>query len=99
VRWGSSSPETTDPDLVLLDLHLPDMSGEETLSRLRADGSTKDLPVIVMSAEQRDRPDAELISLGISGYLPKPIDVHAFLELVDRTFVEAGSGAGREARR
>jgi PAS domain S-box-containing protein len=73
------------PDLVLLDLHLPDMGGEETLSRLRADPPTEAIPVIVMSSEQRDRPTERVRALGIAGFMPKPIDVHAFLDLVDRT--------------
>lgn len=73
------------PDLVLLDLHLPDMGGEETLSRLRAEPRTESIPVIVMSSEQRERPTERLRALGIAGFMPKPIDIHAFLELVDRT--------------
>lgn len=73
------------PDLVLLDLHLPDMGGEETLSRLRAEPRTESIPVVVMSSEQRERPTERLRALGIAGFMPKPIDIHAFLELVDRT--------------
>jgi PAS domain S-box-containing protein len=71
------------PDLVLLDLHLPDMGGEETLARLRAEPETAAIPVVVMSSEQRERPTEPLRQLGIAGFMPKPIDVHAFLELVD----------------
>jgi PAS domain S-box-containing protein len=79
------------PDLVLLDLHLPDMGGEEVLSRLRVEPRTEAMPVIVMSSEQRERPTADLHALGIAGFMPKPIDVHAFLELVDRTLAPVRS--------
>jgi len=77
------------PDLVVLDLHLPDMGGEETLSRLRAEPRTESIPVIVMSSEQRDRLTADVRALGIAGFMPKLIDIHAFLELVDRTLASS----------
>ena len=85
------------PDLVLLDLHLPDMGGEETLSRLRAEPRTEAIPVIVMSSEQRERPTDRLRALGIAGFMPKPIDIHAFLELVDRTLTPGRTSAEEPA--
>ena len=88
------------PDLILLDLHLPDMNGKEILSRLRAETRTASIGVIVMSSEQRTEPSPELTALGISGFLPKPIDVNGFLEHVDRTLAEGGDqDRGLEARR
>jgi signal transduction histidine kinase/ActR/RegA family two-component response regulator len=70
------------PDLVLLDLHLPDMSGEEILVLLRRDERTRDIPVIVVSADAtRDQVD-RLLAAGAAAYLTKPLDVRRFLDLI-----------------
>ena len=71
------------PDLVLLDLHLPDMSGEEALTRLRADPSTRDIPVLAVSAETDSEAIGRIRALGIQGFVTKPIDVGRFLSEID----------------
>ena len=70
------------PDLVLLDLHLPDVGGEEVLRRLRADPRTAAIPVVVVSADAtRDSLD-RLRGSGADGYLTKPLDLDEFLATV-----------------
>lgn len=76
------------PDLVLLDLHLPDLPGEEVMRRLRADEATLHIPVVVLSADATQRHVDELLAAGAVGYLTKPIDVKRLLETVDATFGE-----------
>jgi PAS domain S-box-containing protein len=71
------------PDLVLLDLHLPDMSGEEALVRLRATPATRDIPVLAVSAETDTDVIARLRVLGIQGFVHKPLDVERFLAVID----------------
>ena len=71
------------PDLVLLDLHLPDMSGEEALTRLRADPATRDIPVLAVTAETDSEAIARIRALGIQGFVTKPIDVARFLFEID----------------
>jgi signal transduction histidine kinase/ActR/RegA family two-component response regulator len=71
------------PDLVLLDLHLPDIGGDEVLARLRADERTKDIPVVVLSADATDRTPGPLLDAGAQAYLTKPIGVRELLEVVD----------------
>jgi signal transduction histidine kinase len=71
------------PDLVLLDLHLPDIGGDEVLARLRADERTKHIPVVILSADATDRTPAPLLEAGAQAYLTKPIGVRELLELVD----------------
>jgi PAS domain S-box-containing protein len=73
-----------DPDVILLDLHLPDLAGDEVLERLRADERTRRTPVIVISADATfGRADA-LIQRGAQAYLTKPLDVDAFIAAIDR---------------
>jgi len=72
------------PDLVLLDLHLPDTSGEDVLRQLKGHPNTAKIPVAVMSADASPGRMARLIESGAVDYITKPIDVNMFLTLIDR---------------
>jgi CheY-like chemotaxis protein len=71
------------PVLILLDLHLPDMEGEEVLRHLRGDPATVSIPVAVLSADATESQIAHLLAAGADDYLTKPIDVRRFLAVVD----------------
>jgi signal transduction histidine kinase/ActR/RegA family two-component response regulator len=71
------------PDLVLLDLHLPDMPGEEVLGRLRADPATSGIPVIILSADATQYHITQLRAAGADAYLTKPISVRGLLQAID----------------
>ncbi|MEX2582414.1 MAG: PAS domain S-box protein [Gemmatimonadota bacterium] len=72
------------PDLILLDLHLPDISGEEVLRRLRSDARTSKIPIVVISADATRVSRERLERAGADGYLPKPLDVDEFLATLER---------------
>jgi PAS domain S-box-containing protein len=86
---GLASAGASRPDLVLLDLHLPDMHGEEVYDRLRARALTADVPVVVISADATAAHADALVRRGAAAYLTKPLDVGEFLRIVDRV---TGSG-------
>jgi PAS domain S-box-containing protein len=71
------------PDLIFLDLHLPDMSGEEVLYRIKASPELKDTKVVVVSADATPSRIRRMLEMGVEGYLTKPVDVEALLRLVD----------------
>jgi protein-histidine pros-kinase len=71
------------PDLLLLDLHLPDIPGEEVLRRLRADDRTKTIPVVVVSADASRGTTSRLLAAGAQTFLTKPLNVSLFLEALD----------------
>jgi CheY-like chemotaxis protein len=77
-----------DPGLLLLDLHLPDMSGQEVLRRLRAEPRTANVPVVIHSADARPSLIQELLDRGVRAFLPKPLDVRELLGLVDTVLAE-----------
>jgi signal transduction histidine kinase/ActR/RegA family two-component response regulator len=82
------------PILVLLDVNLPDMAGEELLRALREDPLTEHIPVIAVSADATSRQIDRLLAAGARAYLTKPIDVRQLLQLVDNaTATAAGFGA------
>jgi signal transduction histidine kinase/ActR/RegA family two-component response regulator len=86
------------PDLILLDLNLPDMAGEEVLARLQSDPRTAVLPVVVISADATSGQIKRLLEIGARAYLTKPLDVSRFFEIIDGFCADATSGARRPER-
>ena len=82
-RTGLDRAAQLTPDLILLDLVLPDVSGEQVLVELRADPTTRTIPVIVISAELDPDVRRRLIDGGARWCLPKPFDILDLLALVD----------------
>jgi PAS domain S-box-containing protein len=70
------------PDVIILDLHLPDTNGETVLKRLKAEPETRDIPVIVMTADASLGLAERLARLGSCEFLSKPVDVPRFLKLI-----------------
>ena len=86
-RLGLELAREHRPALVLLDLHLPDMDGEQVLQRLRDDAATAAIPVIIVSADATPGQAQRLLSAGAAAYLPKPVDVRELLRHVDEATV------------
>ena len=88
-RDGLSLAREHHPDLILLDLHLPDTTGESVLHDLRADPATRDMPVVMISADaaavRRNQQHIEGADYADS-YLTKPFNVTQFLQLLDTYF-------------
>jgi signal transduction histidine kinase/CheY-like chemotaxis protein len=93
-QLGLELAEKHHPDLVLLDLHLPDMPGAEVLRRLRANPTTADVPVVILSADARPSQIEHLLDQGARAFLTKPLDVKELLTLLDTMVAErARSGS------
>jgi PAS domain S-box-containing protein len=73
------------PDLILLDLHLPDMMGDEVLRHLQCMPETQHIPVIILSADATPGQITRLLAAGARHYLTKPINLKHFLKIVDDT--------------
>jgi signal transduction histidine kinase/ActR/RegA family two-component response regulator len=76
------------PDLILLDLHLPDLHGDQVLNELKAEPATAAIPVVVLSADASDGVIRRLLAGGAHAYLTKPIELAELGELID-TFAAA----------
>ena len=79
------------PELILLDVHLPDLPGLVVLQRLRVDPRTTGIPVVMLSADATEGQARRFRETGAEDYLTKPIDVSALLALLDR-FLPARTG-------
>jgi PAS domain S-box-containing protein len=70
------------PDLILLDLHLPDMTGLELLTRFRANPLTSGIPVLVLTADVTPETRGSLEEQGVDGWIEKPLNVGLFLDKI-----------------
>jgi CheY-like chemotaxis protein len=83
------------PDLVLLDLHLPDMHGVEVLRALKGDPRTATIPVAVVTADSTPGQIQPLAGEGARFHLTKPLDIDLLLSIIDDVADEKGQGPER----
>ncbi|CAN5718652.1 hypothetical protein BH11PSE8_BH11PSE8_35730 [soil metagenome] len=80
---GLAAMRMNRPDLILLDMHLPDISGMELLRHLKADPSTAAIPIVVVSADALAQQIAAAFEAGATHYLTKPVSVSELLAVLD----------------
>jgi two-component system cell cycle response regulator DivK len=78
------------PELVLMDIQLPDIDGVEALARLRADERSASLPVLALTAQAMEGDRERFLAAGFDGYLSKPVDIAQFVATVKRYCEENG---------
>jgi len=82
-RLGLDLARQHRPDLILLDLDLPDVRGDQILRTLRDDAATGDIPVVMLTATATPGEIDRLLNSGARAYLTKPFDVKALFSLLD----------------
>jgi CheY-like chemotaxis protein len=82
-RLGIELARDYRPQLILLDLHLPDMLGSEVLRELKTNPATANIPVVMITADASPGQAALFLDAGARAYLTKPLDLKEFLELTD----------------
>ncbi len=80
----ANRPAARDPQIILLDLNLPKNSGLEVLREIKSDQRTQHIPVIILTASNRDRDINECRQLGAEAYIVKPVGFHKFSEVTPR---------------
>jgi CheY-like chemotaxis protein len=78
------------PDVILLDLNLPDMRGDEVLQKLSTDTRTAGIPVVMLSADATQRQVERLLGMGATAYVTKPLRVREFLEMLAAILDKSG---------
>jgi CheY-like chemotaxis protein len=72
------------PDLVLLDLNMPQMNGQELLKAMKTDNSLCSIPVIIVSTSDAERDVSSSYLLGAAGYVAKPVDIDELFSAIQR---------------
>ena len=72
------------PDLILMDIQLPDISGMEAARRLKGDEQTRTIPIIAVTAFAMSGDEAKILASGCDAYVSKPFNVVEFLKVVER---------------
>lgn len=81
------------PDLILLDIQIPRMDGQELAGRLKADPATQHIPLVALTACAMTGDREKILAAGFDAYIPKPINVQGFLGEVER-HLRTGEPAG-----
>ena len=84
-KSGSEALEkarTIHPDLILLDLHMPDLSGDQVCSKLKEDPQFQNIPIIIATSEKNRPTLAKCIEAGCDAILPKPFDKEVLVRTV-----------------
>ena len=81
---GISKAREMGPDLVLLDIMMPGIDGWETLTRLKRDADTAEIPVIIFTAREHARGHQKSAEMGAADYFRKPFEPDELIELVEK---------------
>ena len=72
------------PDLVLMDIQLPDINGIEAFGRIRANADTRSIPIVAFTASVMSNDRSRITDAGFDGFIGKPINLKEFLATVQR---------------
>ena len=81
---GIHKAQSLRPDLVLLDIMMPGIDGWETLTRLKRDGDTSEIPVVIFTAREHARGHQKSREMGAADYFRKPFEPDELIELVEK---------------
>ncbi|MCB9876386.1 MAG: response regulator [Planctomycetes bacterium] len=81
---GINKARTDSPDLILLDIMMPGIDGWETLTRLKREQATSNIPVVIFTAREHSRGHQKSAEMGAADYFRKPFEPDELIELVEK---------------
>ena len=88
-RDGVDAARKQKPDLILMDMALPEMDGWDATQRIRKDPETKHIPMVALTVHTLPRERKRALDAGVDAYISKPFDAAYFLQVVENTLREA----------
>ncbi len=95
-RDGISAARLQKPDLILMDLSMPEMDGWIAAEKIKADDATKSIPLYALTAHTLPRERLRAMNAGCDGYISKPININGFLDMIEAAF---GKNRGKRPAR
>lgn len=89
-RDGVSAARFQKPDLILMDLGMPEMDGWLAAQKLKSDDLTKSIPLYALTAHTLPRERLRAMNAGCDGYISKPINMNGFLDMIQGAFGKNG---------
>ena len=84
-RDGVDAARKQKPDLILMDMALPEMDGWDATQRIRKDPETKHIPMVALTVHTLPRERKRALDAGVDAYISKPFDAAHFLQVVENT--------------
>jgi two-component system, cell cycle response regulator DivK len=92
-RDGVAAARLQKPDLILMDLTMPEMDGWLAAEKLKSDESTSSIPLVALTAHTLPSERKRALEAGCDGYVTKPIHVQSFLDVINETFEKINRGS------
>ena len=86
-RDGVDAARAQKPDLILMDLGLPEMDGWNAIEKLKSDDETKNIPLYALTAHTLPHDRRRALKAGVDGYVAKPIQMKGFLDIVEEALL------------
>jgi len=96
---GLKLAQQEDPDLILLDLRLPGISGWDVLARLKATAELEKIPVVIITAVVHHGDEERAYAMGVTGYLAKPFTADELLEEVEKALGRDSDASSSDSHR
>lgn len=84
---GIETARKNQPDIILMDIQLPGMSGLEATRLIKKDDEIRDIPVVAVTSSAMTMDEKEALDAGCAGHISKPIDVHSFIETMEQFWI------------
>ena len=94
---GIATAASERPDLILMDLNLPEIDGGDATRRLKADPATRDIPIIALSAHAMAGDREKALATGCDDFDTKPIEFDRLLSKIEQTLASKARDAGAES--
>ena len=98
-RDGVDAARKQKPDLILMDMALPEMDGWDATARIREDPETSHIPMVALTVHTLPVERKRALDAGVDAYISKPFDAAQFIQVVERTLEESRQSGGRNSKK
>ena len=98
-RDGVDAARKQKPDLILMDMALPEMDGWDATARIREDPETRHIPMVALTVHTLPAERKRALDAGVDAYISKPFDAAQFIQVIEGTLEESRQSGGRNSKK